>query len=142
MCAFFTFASIFVATGVDPCKDLSNCERYQTTGLRLAEGSVAAVFAAFFYGWAAFTVLSYRISVVRANASRNVQQYVETQQLIPGSSAEKHVIPAVLPVPVESGGMRDDVEFGHGETDSSGGHDMEPSAAYAPENPSLLLERR
>jgi len=66
VCAVFTFISIFVASGVDPCKKMSNaCERHKLAGIRLEEGSVAAIFAAFFYGWAAITVIHYRHEVVR-----------------------------------------------------------------------------
>lgn len=95
VCAVFTLGSIFVAAGVDPCKDQpsGNCERNRLAGMRLEEGSVAAIFACFFYGWAALTVLRYRGDVNRAMAAQRGTFPAPTAPPTRNSSSpEKHVV--------------------------------------------------
>ena len=139
VCAVFTFVSIFVAAGVDLCKDVDNCERHRVAGMRLAEGSVAAIFAAFFYGWAALTVFGYRMMVVR-NANTMDAEPDETQELVPTTTTTSQQVKTVTSPPVyqEEDEAMEEVELGSSDdTDPLEEHDSHPQAGKG-RDPSMI----
>lgn len=66
--AFLSLSTILVFIAFNPCKGDENCERSNTTGVRLEKGAVAAIFAMFFYIATAIFVHLYRADVVRQNS--------------------------------------------------------------------------